>query len=195
MIGFNIDKTIEAAAYLIKQQPGHRENYMRLLKLLYLADRRSLQERGVPICGDAPYAMAEGPVPSRTLDLIKGKDQASGKWEKFIEKTGYNVHLRVDPGNLHLSRAEIGILEQVADCFRSLDPWALVDWCHANIPEYEKNWKDRGSKKCRRIPFEDVLSEIGRLDDAPRIVAEINTDAAFSRLFSDHMPTSRKHGA
>src|SRR3990167_11350054 len=88
MIRFNIDKTIEAAAYLIKQQPGYRENYMRLLKLLYLADRVSLKERSTPICGDVPYAMAEGPVPSRTLDLIKGKDPSSEKWEKFIEKNG-----------------------------------------------------------------------------------------------------------
>ena len=31
MIRFNIDKTIQAAAFLIKRKPGHRENYMRLL--------------------------------------------------------------------------------------------------------------------------------------------------------------------
>jgi uncharacterized phage-associated protein len=192
MIRFDIDKTIEAAAYLIKQKPGHRENYMRLLKLLYLADRQSLKERSTPICGDDPYAMEEGPVPSRTLDLIKSRDPSSEKWARYIETDGYDVYLKSDPGNLHLSRAEIKVLEHVADCFRSKDPWALVKWCHKNIPEYEKNWKARGRKACRRIPLEDVLSEIGRLADQSRIIGQINADAGFSRLFADHMPTNRK---
>jgi uncharacterized phage-associated protein len=195
MIHFNIDKTIEAAAYLIKRRPNRRENYMRLLKLLYLAERQSLKERGSPICGDAPYAMAQGPVPSRTLDLVKGKDSSSEKWEQFIETAGYEVELKCDPGNLNLCRAEINILDKVAERFQSYDEWDLVRWCHKNIPEYKKNWAARGKKARSRIPFEDVLREIGRLDDQPRILAEINADIEFSRLFSDHMPTRRKQEA
>ena len=143
----------------------------------------------MPISGDTPYAMARGPVFSTTLDLIKGKDPLSDKWEQFIEKCGYNVHLKSDPGNLHLSWADIDILERVANRFRFYDEWALVHWCHKHLPEYQKNWKERGGKGHRQIPFEDVLSAIGRLQDQGRIIAEINEDAAFSRFFSHHMPT------
>jgi uncharacterized phage-associated protein len=192
MIHFDIDKTIQAAAYLLKRQPSRCENYMRLLKLLYIAERTSLAKRAVPICGDTPYAMRRGPVFSRTLDLIKGKDPFSEKWEQFIQKCGYNVHLKADPGNLHLSRADISILERVADRFQSCDEWALVRWCHRHLPEYQKNWKNRGTEKCCRIPLEDVLSEIGRLGDQSRIIEELNADLAFKRLFSDHMPAGRK---
>ena len=190
MFCFNLDKTIQAAAYLIKRQSGRRENYMRLLKLLYLADRKSLEKRGAPICGDTPYAMERGPVPSRTLDLIKGNDTQAKKWGQFFEKDGYDILLRTDPGNLHLSRAEINILEEIAEEFRSYDEWDLVEWCHTQIEEYEKNWNARGLKNRHRILLEDVLAAIGLVDDQQKIVADINADIAFSRLFSDHMPSS-----
>ncbi len=188
MIRFNINKTIQAAAYLIKRQPGHRENYMRLLKLLYLAERRSLEERGTPICGDTAYAMKRGPVPSATLDLIKGSYPSSREWERFIETDGYDVRLLEDPGNLHLSRADIKILESVAESFRSLDEWGLVEWCHDHLGEYQKAWESRGEKDRCPIQLKDVLAEIGRLGDQERIVEEANEATGFDRLFSHHMP-------
>ena len=136
--------------------------------------------------------MERRPVPGITLDLIKGKDPSSEKWEQFIETNDYDVRLKTDPGNRHLSRADIGILEGVAERFRAYDEWEMVGWCHKHLAEYKKVWKARGKKARRRIPLEDVLSAIGRLEDHPRIVAEINADAEFARLFSDHMPTTGK---
>jgi uncharacterized phage-associated protein len=190
MLGFDVDKTIQASAYLIKRQPEHVENYMRLLKLLYLADRLSLKERLSPICGDVPYAMRRGPVPSATYNLIKGRDPASDKWDRFIERINYDVRLKVDPGNRKLSRAELNILERVAERFRAYDEWALVHWCHRNIPEYKKNWRARGKRAYRRIPLEDVLAEIGRAGDQAKIVDQLNASAGFAHLFGDHTPTT-----
>ena len=86
MLGFNLDKTIQAAAYLLKQEPECRMNYMRLLKMLYIANRQSLKTRDVPICGDKAYAMKRGPVLSATLDLINGSDPSSPQWSQTIEK-------------------------------------------------------------------------------------------------------------
>lgn len=195
MIHFDIDKAIQATAYLLKRQPSQCDNYTRVLKLLYLADRASLKLRGVPICGDTPFAMPRGPVFTRTLDLIKGRDPMSSKWERFVEKCGYEIHLKADPGNLHLSPTEIDILEGVAHRFRAFDETALIHWCHKNLPEYQKSWKTRkdGAKRAQ-IPFEDVLSAIGRIEDQSRIIEEINETLAFNRLFSHHMPASGTHG-
>ncbi|HUY91978.1 MAG TPA: Panacea domain-containing protein [Pirellulales bacterium] len=189
MIAFDINKTIEAAAYLIKRQPGARENYMRMLKLLYLADRLSLQERGMPICGDTVYAMERGPVMSVTLDLVHGADSFADRWDRFIKKDVYEVVLKADPGNRNLSRAEIKILERVAEQFRGQDEWDMVEWCHKHLPEYEKNWDARGESKRKRIPLCDVLEAVGRRDDQKRIVAEINESAAFDQFFGNHLPT------
>ena len=40
---FDLNKTIQVTAYLLKQS-GNKMNYLRLLKLLYLANRETLKE-------------------------------------------------------------------------------------------------------------------------------------------------------
>lgn len=190
MVGFDVEKTIQAAAYLIKHAGG-RENYMRLLKLIYLADRKSLKLRKTPICGDTPVAMKRGPVPSTTFDLIKGEDPQSIRWEQFIRRDNYDVVLENDPGNLALSRAEVRILGEILEEFRNYDEWALVEWCHDNLPEYEKTWNARGEKGSKDIPFEDVLEEIGLAGHGKEIIGQINESAGFAAMFGDHMPTAK----
>jgi hypothetical protein len=188
MLGFDANKTIQAAAYLLKREPGHRTNYMRLLKLLYLADRRSLETRCSPITGDTAYALPRGPVPSATLDMIKGNDPESTKWSEYIEKCGYDVSLVRDPGNLSLSRAELKILDALSSQFRDQDEWDLVNWCHANLPEFQKNDPEVTGDNSRRIPLDDILDAVGRLGDKDRIIDQINQDKGFAKLFGDHPP-------
>ncbi len=187
MVGFDIEKTIQAAAYLIKCSGG-RMNYMRLLKLIYLVDRRSVKRRKMPICGDTPVAMQRGPVPSITLDLIKGEDPQSIRWDQFIRRDNYDVVLENDPGNLALSRAELRILEEILEQFSNFDEWALVEWCHENLPEYEKNWNARGDKGVKRIPLDDILDAIGLAGHGEEITGRINENAQFAAMFGDHMP-------
>ena len=47
-------------------------SYMKLIKLLYLADREALLRWGRPITFDAYVSMDRGPVLSSVLDLING---------------------------------------------------------------------------------------------------------------------------
>lgn len=190
MIRFDLKKTIEAAAYLIKKQPGKIENYMRLLKLLYIADRKSLERRNAPISGDTPYALKRGPVPSTTLDLIKGSDPRSRDWDPFIKRINFDVCLEQDPGTMHLSRADLNILDEVANFFQAYDEFDMVHWCHAHLPEYEKVWNSRGGAESKRIPLPDILEAIGKSDSLDSIVGQANERAAFAQLFGDHFPTS-----
>jgi len=105
MLGFNSRKAVQASAYLLKKEPEQRMNYMRLIKLLYLSERRSLQKRQAPICGGQVYAMKQGPVIRQVLDLIKGKDPESATWEKVIDRQNFDVALRGEqPGNRKLHR-------------------------------------------------------------------------------------------
>ena len=187
MVGFDVEKTIQAAAYLIKHR-GDRENYMRLLKLLYLADRRGMEQKAAPISGDTPYAMERGPVPTRTLDLIKGADPQSARWEQFIRRDNYDVVLTNDPGNLALSRAEVRVLGAIADEFVNHDEWDLVLWCHDNLSEYQTLWENRGQRHSIRIPLDDILTQIGLAGRGKEIVDRINEHAKFAAFFGDHMP-------
>jgi uncharacterized phage-associated protein len=58
---FNEQKATQAAARFLKLANG-KMNYLKLIKLLYLLDRESLNRRGRPVTGDQYYSMKLGPV-------------------------------------------------------------------------------------------------------------------------------------
>jgi len=59
----DIEKAIQATAVLLRQE-GKRASRLRLLKLLYIADRNALQKTGSPILGSKIVAMM-APAPPR----------------------------------------------------------------------------------------------------------------------------------
>ncbi|MGH7313548.1 MAG: Panacea domain-containing protein [Candidatus Rokuibacteriota bacterium] len=66
---FKPEKFVEAVSYLLSRVgPSAR---MRIVKLLYLADRTHLVRHGTPILGDRYYRLPFGPIPSRALDLLE----------------------------------------------------------------------------------------------------------------------------
>ena len=65
---FNEKKATQAAAHLLKLRGG-KMSYMKLIKLLYLADREAILAWGRPITTDGYASMDRGPVLSRVLDL------------------------------------------------------------------------------------------------------------------------------
>lgn len=178
----NPEKALQAAAVLLRQERTHRMNYMRLLKLLYLADRLSLQERGRSITNDRAVAMQRGPLPSGVFDIIKEEHTFAPRWSSFIERDGFDVALIEDPGNADLSKVEIATLLGVTQVNRGLDEWDLVLATH-QLPEWRKNDPGDSSKD---IPIEDILEAIGRSDDAASIIEDAETSHGFDRFFEAH---------
>jgi len=68
---------------------GKRIDYLRLLKLLHIADREWLAETGESITGDRAYAMKYGPVLSSIYDLVKGNGSRAGERDDYIYTEGY----------------------------------------------------------------------------------------------------------
>src|SRR5947209_5839301 len=94
---FNLDKAIQVVAHLLSRL-GTTDK-VKLMKLVYLADREHFIRHGYPITGDQPYAMPHGPVPSATLDAVDG--QTPGAQERvfrFIHVDDYRVSIRATPG-------------------------------------------------------------------------------------------------
>ena len=58
---FHFERALQASAYLLRLD-RKKMSYLRLLKLLYIADREWLAETGESITGDRAYAMKQGPV-------------------------------------------------------------------------------------------------------------------------------------
>ena len=133
---FSEVRATEAASYLMSKCGGII-NYTKLLKLLYLADRRSLLERERPITFDTYVVMDNGPVLSQTYDLIKEIDLDLYFWNKHITRKGYNVAL-TEPVKLRLlSRSDIKILDAIFTEYGHFTYSELIEICH-KLPEYRR---------------------------------------------------------
>ncbi|MDR1964943.1 MAG: SocA family protein [Planctomycetaceae bacterium] len=162
---FRFPNALQATGMLLRLNGG-RMKYLRLMKLLYLAERDYLEEEADLITGDRMYALPKGPVLSTVYNLILHRDSQSNRWHRYI-KTGEDkyVFLANDPETPDLYRIEKEILERVHNKHKDKDDDQLVEYTH-NLPEwkkYEKHLQCFG-KKSFSISIEDMLEGIGKPD-------------------------------
>jgi len=173
------ERATQAAARLLKLRGGSM-SYLKLLKLLYLADRKALLEHGRPITYDRYVSMDHGPVLSQTYDLILGEQSPGTRsyWREYIsEPANYEVSLLGDAPNGELSAAQERILDDVFEEFGRMGRWEIVELMHT-LPE----WEDpRGSSI--PIAIRDVLRALGIDDDqAEAIEEDLAGEDALARL-------------
>jgi len=183
---FNDRKTAQAAAYLLKRHDGSLP-YIVLIKLLYLADRQSLLDRGYPITGDRMVSMPKGPVLSEVLNLISyGSFQevkTSSAWFEYVsDPVQYEVALATqDPDQDELSRNEIGLLDQIYEQYGKMDRWALVEFTH-HLPE----WTDPQGSSLQIRPEEILLGAGRSQDEVTRLSADADEHWNFSQALARH---------
>lgn len=156
---FDFLKSLQASAVLLGLD-SDRMGYVRLLKLLYIADREWLAETGRTITGNDAVAMKNGPVLSHVHDLIKGVGPRSNEWSDYIQKADYSVELRQDPGRGKLSKGEIEKLTEVAERYRAIDDWELSEHTH-EFPEWQNHYQPEA---CIPIPWREMLSAQGKAE-------------------------------
>ncbi len=154
-------------------------NYMRLLKVLYIAEREILAEASTPLTGSSVVAMKRGPVLEDVLHLIRGEHSATAKWAAYIQVDRFSLEMIRDPGVKLLSRYVSRKLEEVATRYENFDEWAMVDVTH-RLPEWQRNDPGDSSKE---IPLAHILEAVGRLDKLKSIVANAREDED-ARAFS-----------
>lgn len=136
---FNEAKATQAAAFLLKENGGEM-NYMKLIKLLYIADREALLMWERPITGDSYFSMNKGPILSEVLDKITSGEMPTVEsyWHKFISApANYNVNLKQEPDFDELSKRESELLLNTFKKYKQHNQWAMVDICHQILPEWE----------------------------------------------------------
>lgn len=183
---FNERKAAEMAAFLL-QRAGGKLNVLKLTKLLYLAERESMNLHGFPICGDRMVSMPKGPVLSGTLDLTSG-NTISPHWEALIEdREHHDVRLRtpVERTDLcELSDSAISVMEKVWEKFGQMDQWQLVKFTHDKCAE----WEDPNGSSVL-IPPKRVFAAVGKSPEAAGFMAkELAAQNYLDSLFSDEMP-------
>jgi uncharacterized phage-associated protein len=179
MTRLSIQKAIEAAGVLAGFESTSRISRLRLLKLLYIAERESIAETGRPILGSVVVAMPHGPLHSVVLDLIKGVHIQEPQWSAVFHNDGYHVTRKQDPGRSSLSRYEIEKLTEVSERHADDDDWEVAKITE-EFGEYRRNYKDGSSRK---IPLEHVVEAVGRSDDKNAILEDIADRDIADRLF------------
>lgn len=175
-IRFDETKATQAAAYFLSLCHDKKTHYFHLIKLLYLADRAALLQRGIPITTDTYAAMKHGPVLSTIYDFIKNKLKPKPIWSQYISEPSIfkTVRLIKPVPTDKLSRAEEKLMKDVFNQYGHWNRYKLRDYVMHKLPE----WKDPG-KTSIPISIAQILRAGGEDDNhINAVMAELN---AFGR--------------
>lgn len=179
MFRFDFQKAMQALGVLLREPGTDQGSYLKLIKLLYIAEKESLLETGHPITGDRMVAMEHGPVLSLTYDVIKGKDPRPGWAEHFRTADNYEIEPLRDPGHGQLCPYEVAKLREVSARHKDDNRWAMTDIVH-QLPEWKKNNPGDSS---RPIPLQDILASAGKGAMLREIRETAEAEEHFARAF------------
>lgn len=157
---------IEAIYYVLKKIK--KADKIKLVKLIYLADKYHLIRYGRTITNDDYYAMENGPVGTTVKDVLSFDEFMSPKALKYasslIEETEKNKFIAksgVKNDFDMLSDTDKDALDFVIDQFGKMGKWKLRDYTH-EYPEwkqYKDLFKNRRTKR-QRLHTKELLSTI-----------------------------------
>jgi uncharacterized phage-associated protein len=170
MITFRFDekKALSAILYisqkLIERHQVSKEaksDMHRISKILYFADRKHLARYGRPILGDHFVAMKDGPVPSKTYDLmkaIKGESPfcRADNFKTFFDVKGFMVYPKQAPDMDEFSESDIECINE------SLQE--NQDLTFGELKEKSHDWAYKRASENNRISFMAMAKAEG-IDD------------------------------
>lgn len=167
----------QMAAYFMDKEEKRQMDVLKLIKLLYLADRESVDRYSEPISFDKMVSMDHGPVLSRTLNLINGFESGkdADQWNAWVsDRNSHKVSLKktVSRDRLdHLSDADIEVLAAVWNEFGHMNKWQIRDYTHSCLDE----WRDPDGSS---IPISEVqlLQALGRSQNEAKEIAQAICD-------------------
>jgi uncharacterized phage-associated protein len=155
---FDRAKAIEAILYLANRIQSECEVYG-LCKLLYFADKLSLEQYGRFLFGDSYVAMEQGTTPSDAYDLLKPEANLS---DLRIEEN--NVIPLRDADLDYFSKSDIKCLDKIIERDNST-PSKYYRWSEAHDEAWKKAWDRRGTQKSHEIPVESIAEMLNEPDD------------------------------
>jgi uncharacterized phage-associated protein len=162
---FDETKATQVAAYFLELRGGQM-HYIKLIKLMYLADREALLRWGVPITRDRYVSMDNGPVLSTVLKLIT-EDRPKPVWSRFISAPlgEYEVKLLESAPTDSLSRAEEKLIREIFEAYGYRNRWDLIDNVMHKLPEWQNP-----NKSSIPIQIREILKAGGDTEDEIRVV-------------------------
>ena len=187
---FDSLKTVQATAFLLKRAGERGISKGHLIKMLYGADKHQIRRSGLPITGDEPFSMKNGPILSAVLNLLNGAGR-NAYWKKHISTAASDAHLvhllDENIGDDLLSEDEKESLTRAWDIFSKMNWDEVKEFCHnsKNFPEWENPGRSR-----KAITFERLYEVVGR---PQKLVEEIEMMEREEKLFSQLIRNAQTH--
>ena len=159
---FNEKKAAQVAAFFL-HKGGSKLPLLKLMKLMYLAERASLKEYGEPMIGDALFSMEHGPVLSHTLNHMNGlRDSTPDGWDSWVnDRADHELALAREITDVRvdlsiLSDADLDILQNIWAEYGHLSKYDIRDLTHKLCEE----WEDPETSSVP-IPYSRLLRCVG----------------------------------
>jgi uncharacterized phage-associated protein len=158
---YNSRKAAQIAAFFAMREGGNIP-VLKVVKLIYLAERAFLDAYDASMLNDQLVSMEHGPVNSITLNRINGAGDDGSEWAEFVTDRAFH---RISIANKimteealdELSRAELKVLAATWDRFGHMDQWEIRDYTHDKCPE----WEDPNFSS-QPIPYSRVFKYLGK---------------------------------
>lgn len=171
-LGFDHLKSVQMIAYFVRKAGGTAEK-LKLVKLLYLAERLSFQRRGRPMNFDSYFSLPHGPVVSSALNGMDHELDAP-EWDALALENRRDVTIVQPVQEDRLSRADRAILDDIWERFGGMTASQIRNWTHSNCAEYVE--VEMGS----RLPIEvgEIMAQVGieNPDAMAREIRSLQTD-------------------
>ena len=168
---FKESKTAQMSAYFLQNADHKRMPHLKLMKLLYLADRESISRYDVAMTGDNYFSLPHGPILSRTKDLMDGYSRKDSTWPQLIaDKRNYEVAIaqpNQDYSFDELSPADTELLDFIWDKFGAMDQWEITDYTHEHCHE----WTDPDGSHIP-ISIREIASALGKTKSDIKVLDE-----------------------
>jgi uncharacterized phage-associated protein len=154
---FNREKAIEVILYVAQRVPDSTSHSVN--KILYFADKLSLERYGRLIVGGDYYAMEHGPVSSQAYRLIQNVRDNIGDNPGFSVRGKASIVPLRNPDLDYLSQADLECLDEALAQFARSNFSSRTDASHDAA--YHSVWdKRQPGKKAVMLPVENIVSTL-----------------------------------
>lgn len=164
----NVAKVAQALGFLLSLDDNCKMNRVKLIKLLWAADRIHIRRYGRTITNlNDYYAFPHGPVCSLALDIARLNNiEHDGAFNTdeieylndFFTSDNKDTSMQKSPGNDFLSESDEEALRDAWEKFKDIEPFDLADKISHQYPEWKKcesSLNNNGGRK--KINIEDFF--------------------------------------
>lgn len=163
-------RIVQALAYLLSLDDNGKMERIKLIKLLWAADRYHMRKYGRTISESRYLAMPHGPVCSLALDIAKLTpefalaDEDLEYISTYFTSDDKHTSMSKSPGDDRLSKSDKLMLKRAFDTFNDIGTFRLADKISHDYPEWKKYAAmfDGGSRSSKPIDKADFFKNPGR---------------------------------